>query len=80
MPPVSEYDKWSGGHGVSEDLVVGKVVGRVPWVGLATLFLRRNPYGLPVVIAVILLLILVEFVLPVVRKKLVQQKTIEQAT
>ncbi len=78
VPSVSEYDKWSGGHGVSEALVVGKVIGRVPWVGLATLFLRRNPYGLPLVIAVILLLIIVEFVLPVVKKKFVQQKTTRQ--
>lgn len=73
-PPVAEYDKWLGGLGVSEDLVVGKVVGRVPWVGLATLFLRRSPYGLPLVIIIILVLIILEFVLPVVKKRIVQQK------
>jgi signal peptidase I len=74
IPRVTEFDKWPGGKGVSEDLVVGKVIGRVPWVGLATLFLRHSPYGLPVVVGIILVLVALEFVLPIVRKKRVQQK------
>ncbi|MGD6933558.1 MAG: signal peptidase I [Candidatus Bathyarchaeia archaeon] len=79
IPPVSEYDMWSGGHGVPENQVVGKVIGRIPWVGLITLFLRHNPYGFPLIIALILLLLIVEFVLPVIKKKIVQQKTPQQA-
>lgn len=74
IPPVSKYDAWSGGQGVSEDLIVGRVVGRVPWLGLITLFLHQNPYGLPTVIAVIFLLLFLEFIAPVLRKKSVQQK------
>lgn len=73
IPPVSEYDPWSGGQGISQDLVVGKVVGRVPWVGLITLFMRQNALGLPIVIALIILLVVLEFVLPILKKKPVQQ-------
>lgn len=69
IPPVNEYDPWSGGQGVSEDLVVGKVIMRVPWFGHITLFMRNNPWGLPLVIALILLLVIIEFVIPLVRDK-----------
>ncbi len=72
--PVSqnEYDShtlWSTGQGVPQDLVIGKVVMRIPWFGHITLFLRNNPWGLPLVIALIIILLLVEFILPVLRKK-----------
>jgi signal peptidase I len=78
IPPVSEYDPWPGGQGISQDLVVGKVVGRVPWVGLVTLFMRQNALGLPIVIALIILLVVLEFVLPILKKKPVQQNERKQ--
>jgi signal peptidase I len=68
----NEYDShtlWNTGQGVPADLVVGKVVMRIPWFGHITLFLRNNPWGLPLVIALIILLLLVEFIIPVIRKK-----------
>lgn len=74
IPPTAEYDRWPSGNGVSEELVVGKVIGRIPWVGLLTLFLRHNPFGLPLIIAIIALLIVLEFVIPVVKRKFVGQK------
>ncbi len=75
-PPVSEYDPWPGGQGISQNLVVGKVVARVPWVGLITLFMRQNPLGLPLIIILIILLIVLEFVFPIFKKKTVQQNDV----
>jgi len=72
--PVSsgEYDSnsiWHTGQGVPEDLVLGKVVLRVPLFGHITLFLRSNSWGLPLIVAIILILLIVEFVIPMLRTK-----------
>lgn len=69
----SDYDSqtlWPSGpdEGVPEDLVLGRVVMRIPWFGHITLFLQRNPYGLPVVIGLIILLLMVEFIIPIIKK------------
>jgi len=78
-PERNEYDPWNGGNGVPEDLVVGKVVMRIPWVGHIVLFMR-NSIGLPVVIALIILIVVVEFVFPLLRGKKPpeQQKELQQ--
>ena len=71
-PTTSEYDShtlWSTGEGVPEDLVLGKVVMRIPYFGWITLFMRGNPWALPLVIGLIMLLIVIEFILPIVRTK-----------
>ena len=69
-PQTGEYDPWSenGVPGVSEDNVVGKVIMRVPLVGNVVL-LMRNPIGIFFVIALVILLVIVEFVVPMVRRK-----------
>jgi len=72
--PVSaqDYDShtlWSTGQGVPQDLVVGKVIMRIPYFGWITLFLRNNAWGLPVIIGLILLLVVLEFVIPIIRGK-----------
>jgi signal peptidase I len=67
-PTSSEYDPWNGGQGVPEDLVVGKVVMRIPWLGHVVLFMR-NSIGLPIVIALIIILVIVEFIVPLLRGK-----------
>jgi signal peptidase I len=69
-PQPDEYDPWARPPelGVSEDLVVGKVIMRIPWVGNVVLFMR-TPEGLVVVAVLIALLVIFEFVLPVLRKK-----------
>jgi len=72
VPSTQEYDSrtlWSTGQGVPQDLVIGKVVMRIPYFGWVTLFLRNNPWGLPVIIGLILLLVVLEFVIPIVRGK-----------
>jgi signal peptidase I len=72
VPSTQEYDSrtlWSTGQGVPQDLVIGKVVMRIPYFGWVTLFLRNNPWGLPVIIGLILLLVVLEFVLPIIRHK-----------
>ena len=63
------YDNIPDGKGVPQDLVVGKVVMRIPWFGWVTLFMRNNQWGLPLVIVLILLLVFVEFILPTVKQK-----------
>ena len=73
IPPASMYDsnRVYSGHeqGVPQNLVEGKVILRIPWVGWFTLFLRENSWGLPLIIVLILLLVVVQFVLPVLREK-----------
>ncbi len=66
----SEYDShtlWTTGEGVAPDLVLGKVVMRIPYFGWITLFMRGNSWALPLVVGLILVLIVIEFVVPVVR-------------
>ncbi len=62
-------------RGVPQNLVEGKVVMRIPWFGLITLFMRDNPWGLPVVIAIIMILVFVEFIIPMLKK---QKRTDQQ--
>ncbi len=61
----SEYDPWGK---VNENLVVGKVIMRIPWVGHAILFMRSS-MGLPIVITLILIIVIIEFVLPLLKRK-----------
>jgi signal peptidase I len=80
-PSPKEYDpfKTNGVYGVREDLVVGKVVMRIPWVGHVVLFMR-NSIGLPIVIALIIIIVIVEFIVPLLREKKPseQQKEVQQ--
>ncbi|MDR0372196.1 MAG: hypothetical protein LBI79_01335 [Nitrososphaerota archaeon] len=78
--PIStqDYDSnriWHTGQGVPEDQVIGKVVMRIPWLGHITLFLQGNPWGLPFIIAIILALVVLEFILPMIKKKTQEQET-----
>ena len=74
--PTSGQDPWDGNNppGVPSNYIVGKVVMRIPWFGWITLFMRDNSWGLPVVIALILLLIVIEFVVPILREKKPEQQ------
>jgi len=64
-PSTAEYDPWGK---ISQDQVVGKVVMRIPWLGHIILFMR-NSVGLPIIIALIILLVIVEFIVPLFRGK-----------
>jgi hypothetical protein len=59
--------------------VVGKEVMRIPWLGHVVLFMR-NSIGLPLVVALIILIVIVEFVFPLLRGKKPsdQQKELQQ--
>ncbi|MCL4430556.1 MAG: hypothetical protein M1167_07360 [Chloroflexi bacterium] len=70
------YDNIPDSRGVPQDLVEGKVILRIPWFGWITLFMRGNSWALPVVIALIVLLVAVEFVLPLAKDK--KKKTAQQ--
>ncbi len=74
--PPDTVDPWSP---VSEDLVVGKVIMRIPWIGHIVLFMR-NSIGLPIVIAFIIILVIIEFIFPLLRGKKPpdQQKEVQQ--
>ena len=79
--PTNGQDPWDTNNsppGVPASDIVGKVVLRIPWFGWVTLFMRDNSWGLPVVIGLIMLLIIVEFVVPILREKKPEQK--EQPT
>jgi signal peptidase I len=67
-PTSSEYDPWNSGQGVPEDLVVGKVLMRIPWLGHVVLFMR-NSIGLPLVIVLIIIIVIIEFIVPLLREK-----------
>jgi len=56
----------SGQWWVSEKLVVGVVLTRIPWVGHLALYMRDSS-ALYVIIAIIIVLIIVEFALPTSR-------------
>jgi signal peptidase I len=70
-PSTPEYgsDEWSGyPYGVPQNLVLGKVIIRVPWVGHVAL-LMRNSFGIQLVILVILIVIFIEFIIPLFQRK-----------
>ena len=85
IPSPDEYDShtiWPNTQysntGIPQNYVVGKVVMRIPWFGWITLFMRDNPLGVPVVIAIIMLLVIVEFIVPELRKKQPEQQSQSQ--
>jgi signal peptidase I len=73
IPSPQQYDSNTifpgNGQGVSQNYVIGRVVLRIPYFGWITLFLRNNPWGLPVVITLILLIVVLEFAIPILRGK-----------
>ena len=71
----NNYDNIPDSKGVPQNLIEGKVILRIPWFGWITLFMRGNSWALPVIIALIILLVVIEFVLPLVKEK---KKTTQQ--
>jgi hypothetical protein len=72
--PSSDYDSnrvWdvNTGKGVPSNLVEGKVIMRIPLLGWITLFFRTVSWGWPLIVVVIVLLVILEFVLPVIKRK-----------
>lgn len=78
---TAEYDSntlWHTGQGVPQDLVLGKVVMRIPLFGHITLFLRNNTWGLPVIITLIAILLIIEFIVPFIRRNIHRKKADEK--
>jgi hypothetical protein len=86
--PQSSLDPWDYNNppGVPQNLVVGRVVMRVPWIGWVAIFMQwvqqqlnlgNLNLGLPIIVILIILLILIEFILPVVRRRYREQKADE---
>jgi signal peptidase I len=69
------YDNIPDTKGVPQNLIEGKVILRIPWFGWITLLMKGNSWALPVVIGLILLLLIIEFILPVNKEK---RKTAQQ--
>lgn len=63
------YDNIPDTKGVPQNMIEGKVILRIPWFGWITLFMRGNSWALPVVIGLIILLLMIEFILPVIKEK-----------
>lgn len=63
-PDSSEYDPWV----ISEELVVGKVILRIPWIGHVVLFMHGS-FGIPLAILLIILLVIIEFIFPFFRSE-----------
>jgi len=72
--PSTDYDSntvWHvhTGQGVPGDLVDGKVIMRIPWVGWITLILQANPLLMLVIFAVVIVLLIIMWILPVIQEK-----------
>lgn len=71
MPSVSECNRWYDygknytWHGmISENLLVGKVVFRIPWIGYIVLFVQ-NPSGIFIIVMIIIIIVLIaKFAIP----------------
>ncbi len=72
--PARDLDPWdySNPAGVSQDLIYGKVILRIPLIGWLPTIMKEqglNNVVIPVVAVIISLLIVIEFVLPLVKRK-----------
>lgn len=58
-------------------MVIGKVDMRIPWFGWIALIMQQSSWGLPLIVSLIILLVIVEFVIPVLRenKKVANNKS-----
>jgi signal peptidase I len=79
QPPQSGLDPWDLNEpsGVPQNLVIGKVIMRIPWIGWVAIFMQwaqqqlhlgAFTLGIPIIILLIVLLIIIEFVLPLLRR------------
>lgn len=69
-PDVSECDRWydyrenyTCNGMISEKLLVGKVVFRIPWIGYVALFMQTSA-GVFMIVVLIIIILIVEFAIP----------------
>jgi hypothetical protein len=72
---VSECDRWNDyrenytwNDMISEKLLVGKVVFRIPWIGYIALFVQ-NPSGILVIIVLMIIILIAKFAIPTSKSK-----------
>jgi len=75
IPSISECDRWydyrenyTWNGMISENLLVGKVVFRIPWIGYIALF-AQNPSGILVILVLIIIILIVKFAIPTSKNK-----------
>lgn len=61
--PDYHYGEGTWDGMISQDLVIGKVVLRIPWVGHISLFMRDS-LGFFLIVALIILILIIEFSVP----------------
>jgi len=66
--PDYHYGEGTWNGMVSQDLVIGKVILRIPWVGHLSLFMQDS-FGTLLIIALIIVILIVEFAIPVLTSK-----------
>ena len=64
---------------VTDDELVGKVVGNIPYLGHVPLFVHTST-GIMIILLVIVVLILLEFVIPIAREKAKPEQPVEETT
>ncbi len=64
--PAESTDPWSP---ISEDYVYGKVVMRIPWIGSLALLSQQFSIIPIILVIIIIALVILEFVLPLIKKK-----------
>jgi hypothetical protein len=83
IPDASESDLWyndyrgenyTWGGMISERLLVGKVILRIPWVGHIMLFMYSPFLGTSVIIFLLIALIIIKFVIPAFTCKEVEKR------
>ncbi len=74
------YDKWINSNSnipigaINQDLVVGKVIMRIPLIGYLPMFVQsaignNSVIVIPIIVIVIILLVIVEFIIPLLKRK-----------
>ena len=79
IPEPYQYDPWYNYNtsipqgAVSQDMIVGKVIMRIPWIGHISIFMHdvlgvdNSFLGRAVILILIAILVIVEFILPAIR-------------
>ena len=82
----SMYDKWISTDpniptgAISEDLIIGKVLMRIPLIGYLPMLVQsaignNSTIIIPIIAAIIILLVIVEFIIPLFKHKKTQTKS-----
>jgi hypothetical protein len=61
---------------VSQDLVIGKVIMRIPWVGHLALFMH-NSSGIFLIAIIIIILLVIEIIIPIFTGKETETEQVE---